>query len=120
MDETDLDQILDTALTNQDFGTVRAVLIKKGYDLAIDESEPDLAKIFPLNSASDEENEDETYLLILEKEIRGRQVQTLRNLLSNAGHKITKPDPYLLWAEEEERRKAGRPVYVTQHNTFEM
>ncbi len=121
MDEINLDQTLETSLTNKDFGTVREVLIKNGYALAKDESEPDLMKALQLDRSdiTDEEMEDGMYLLILEKEIRGRQAHTLRQVLFVTGHKIAKPDPYLLWDEEYRRGKAGLPIYV-DHNTLEL
>lgn len=119
MNETSFDQALETALTGKDFKTVRAILRDKGYALPKDESEPDLLKALQLSPTEDDENDEGTYLLILEKEIRFRQAQTLRHLLFMAGHKIAKPDTNLLAAEEHERRRAGVPVYVAQ-NSLDM
>jgi len=114
MNATFLDQALETALTDKDFGSVRANLRKQGYALAKDESEPDVVKALPLSRTEDDD--EGTFLLILEKEIRSRQAQTLRHILFMTGHKIARPDSNILKAEEEARRAAGYPVYVPQNS----
>lgn len=118
MNETSIDQALETALIDKDFNTVRAILRENGYALPKDESEPDLLKALQL-SGSEAIDEGTEFLLILEKEIRCRQAQTLRHILFMTGHKIAKPEKNLLAAEEHERRRTGVPVYVSQ-NSLEL
>lgn len=120
MDETALDQALECALTDRDFGTIRQILRGKGYALAEDESEPDLMKALQLDETDKaEEDDDRTCLLTFEKEIRTRQLQTLRHLLFLDGYNIKAPDPVLLKAEEDERRRTGRPIYVP-HSSLDL
>lgn len=119
MNGTSLDQTLETALTDKDFSTVRVILRDKGYALPKDESEPDLVKALQLSPTEDDNNDEGSFLLVLEKEIRSRQAQTLRHILFMTGHKIARPDTNLLTAEEQERRRAGVPVYVPQ-NSLEL
>jgi hypothetical protein len=117
MNATFLDQALETALTDKDFGSVRTNLREQGYALAQDESEPDVVKALQLSRSEDDD--EGTFLIILEKEIRSRQAQTLRHILFMTGHKIARPDLNKLSAEEEVRRAAGFPVYVPQ-NSLEL
>ena len=117
MNETFLDQALETALTDKDFGSIRAILKEKGYALPQDESEPDLVKALQLTRSEDDD--EGTFLLILEKEIRSRQAQTLRHILFMTGHKVARPDTSLLTSEENERRRAEWPVYAS-HNSLEL
>lgn len=117
MNQTPLDQALETALTDKDFGSARAILREQGYALSKDESEPDPRKALQLSRTEDDD--EDTFLLILEKEIRSRQAQTLRHILFMTGHKIARPDSNRLTAEEEVRRAAGFPVYVPQ-NSLEL
>jgi hypothetical protein len=119
MNEPAFDAALDTALTKKDFGSVRGILRTKGYALPEDESDPDLVKALCMDQSDEGGAEEDTYLLIIEKELRSRQAQTLRNILFMTGHKIARPDTNLLVAEEQERRRAGFPIYV-QHNTLEL
>ncbi len=117
MNQTPLDEALDAALTDKDFASVRAILREQGYALPTDESEPDLIKALQLSRTEDDD--EGTFLLILEKEIRSRQTQTLRHILCMTGHKIARPDSSILTAEESVRRGAGFPVYVPQ-NSLEL
>lgn len=115
--EAALDQALEAALTLKDFGTIREILREKGYALAKDESEPDLLKALQLSRNEDVDNDEGTYLLVLEKELRSRQTQTLRHILFMTGHNIVRPHMNELTAEESERRRAGFPIYVP-HNSL--
>ena len=117
INQTPLDHALDAALTAHDFASVRAILREKGYALPKDESETDLVRALQLSRTDDDD--EGTFLLILEKEIRARQAQTLRHILFMTGHKIARPDSNMLTAEEEVRRAAGFPVYVPQ-NSLEL
>lgn len=121
-------QSLETALATKDFKAIRAVVRNMGYQIAEDESEPDLSKALPLVidknlTENDDEywqtREDHLYVLTLEKEIRGRQVETLRLLFHNAGCKIQEPDFDRLTAEETERRRINLPIYLPHRCTLD-
>ena len=121
-------QSLETALASKDFKAIRVAVRNLGYQVAEDESEPDLSKALPLVidknlTENDDEywqtREDHLYLLTLEKEIRGRQVETLRLLFHNSGCKIQAPDFDRLTAEETERRRTNRPTYLPYRCTLD-
>lgn len=84
-----IDQAIEQALRLDDFGSIRAMLIKAGYSITDNEQEPDLIKALDLNPEMKPETA--TALLFLEETIRKRDVETLRSILLLNGHKISKP-----------------------------
>ncbi len=107
--EDALDQALEAALTNKDFSAIRTALRKLGYQIAKDESEPNLFKATQTDTHGDPN--EATLSLLLEQEIRTREVESLRLTLSMSGHNINKPDFNRLAVEQRKHREGGHPTY---------